>query len=435
MLTRGRPLRWAAASLAVGALIASAAGPAWAAGAGRTAGPGAGGAAVTAHAGPATSVAALARADERAVLRAIAVPAAWRLSRGRGVTVGVLDTGVGAGVPDLAASVTHGPDFTRGADPPGYQPPHLHGTYIASLIAGHGSGPRRAEGVLGVAPAARVLSVRVILDDAEPGFSIYNSSARFSNAIAKGIRYAVKQGVSVINMSLGSATPTRATRAAIAYAISRGVVVVAAAGNNGAGHRRYSAYSYPASYTGVISVAAATARGTRASFSERNASVLVAAPGVNVVGASPHGRYLRGSGTSPASAFVAGVAALIRARYPRLSPAQVTLAIVSSTRHRPAAGYRPATGFGEVDAVAAVRAAGRLAAARAAGEVAPYAHFGPGPAGPVPVVHRDMVSIWLLAGIAIAGVLGFLGALAMAGRLTHLAIAGRRRAVGTDGQI
>ena len=90
--------------------------------------------------GPA-SVAAQVRAAEQPQLQAIEAPAAWQLSRGRGVTVAVLDTGVDATAADLAGSVTTGPDYTLGADPPGYQPPHLHGTFIASLIAGQGSGP------------------------------------------------------------------------------------------------------------------------------------------------------------------------------------------------------------------------------------------------------------------------------------------------------
>ncbi|HXF21710.1 MAG TPA: S8 family serine peptidase, partial [Streptosporangiaceae bacterium] len=145
------------------------------------------------------------RAAEQAQLRAIQATPAWQVSRGRGVTVGVLDTGVDAGAADLSGSVTTGPDYTAGADPPGYRPPHLHGTFIASLIAGHGSGPGRAGGIVGVAPAARVLSVRVILDDQEPGIGAYNENPRFADAIDRGIRYAVRRGAQVINMSLGTA--------------------------------------------------------------------------------------------------------------------------------------------------------------------------------------------------------------------------------------
>src|SRR5215472_18942643 len=113
-------------------------------------------------------------------------------------------------------------------------------------------------------------------------------------------------------------------RLAIIDAISHGVVLVASAGNDGAAGRRFTPFSYPASFTGVISVAAVGARGRRAPFSDRNASVVISAPGVNILGAGPRGEYLTGSGTSPAAAFVAGVAALIRSKCPRLTPALVT---------------------------------------------------------------------------------------------------------------
>jgi type VII secretion-associated serine protease mycosin len=368
------------------------------------------------------------RAAELPELRAIGVPAAWRVTRGGGVTVAVLDSGIDLSAPDLAGSVMVGPDYARGANPPGYQPPHLHGTYIASLVAGHGDGPGRSGGVIGVAPAARVLSVRVILDDQEPGFAVYNENAGYADAIAEGIRYAVSHGADVINMSLGSAMPTRAMRLAIIDAISHGVVVVASAGNDGSAGGRFTPFSYPASFTGVISVAAVGATGRRAPFSDRNASVVISAPGVNILGAGPRGEYLTGSGTSPAAAFVAGVAALIRSRYPRLTPALVTQALVSSARHRPGRGYSPGTGFGEVDAVAALSAAGRLAGQPAAAGLSASAHFGAGPVpGPVQVVHRSRVKIVTLIALAAAAAGGFLLSLALLLAQLRHGRSGRRR--------
>jgi type VII secretion-associated serine protease mycosin len=353
------------------------------------------------------------RAAEQAQLKSINVPAAWRVSRGRGVTVGVLDTGVDASAADLSGSVSAGPDYTQGADPPGYRPPHLHGTFIASLIAGHGSGPGRAGGVIGVAPAARVLSVRVILDDQEPGVGPYNTDPRYADAIGRGIRYAASHGAAVINMSLGSVEPTRAMQAALAYAASRGVVVVASAGNSGVPGQGYTPYSYPASFAGVLSVAAVTESGTRAAFSDRNSSVVLSAPGVRVLGAGPGGTYLQASGTSPAAAFVAGVAALIRSAYPRLSPAQVEQAMISSAARRPAAGYSPATGFGEVDAAAALRAAGLLSQASPEPGLAAGRHFGGTVPGPIQVTHRDEARIAVLGGVGAAAAAGFLAALAV----------------------
>ena len=235
-------------------------------------------------ASPGQSERAQVRAAEQAQLRAIQATPAWQVSRGRGVTVGVLDTGVDAGAADLSGSVTTGPDYTAGADPPGYRPPHLHGTFIASLIAGHGSGPGRAGGIVGVAPAARVLSVRVILDDQEPGIGAYNENPRFADAIDRGIRYAARRGAQVINMSLGTARASGAMQSAIAYAVAHGIVVVASAGNSATPGQKYTPYTYPAAFTGVIAVGAAGPGGSRAGFSDRNSSVVLSAPGVDIIG-------------------------------------------------------------------------------------------------------------------------------------------------------
>jgi type VII secretion-associated serine protease mycosin len=356
--------------------------------------------------GPAIAVRSI-RSAQQPVLGAINVQKAWPVTRGKGVTVAVLDTGVDGSAPDLAGSVTTGPDETAGVDPAGYHPPRLHGTYIASLIAGHGSGAGRRSGVIGVAPAAAILSVRVILDDGEPGFGEFAAESANDDAIGTGIRYAVRHGARVINMSLGSTAPTKGLRMALAYAAAHGVTVVAAAGNNGAAQHGYTPLSYPAAFPGVIAVAAVSLTGKRAAFSDDNSSVVLSAPGVNVVGAGPGGSYLEADGTSPASAIVAGVAALIRARYPRLTPVQVEQALLTSARHRPSGGYSPATGFGEVDAPAALAAAGRLAASRTTTGAAASTRFAH--PGPIQVVHRDHTRITSYTVAAIVLFLGFLG--------------------------
>jgi len=357
------------------------------------------------------------RPDDLAMLRQIGVPGAWRITRGAGVTVAVLDTGVDTSTPDLVGQVTTGPDFTAGADPAGYRPPLLHGTYIASLIAGHGSGPGDQFGVVGVAPLAKILSVRVILDDTEPGNPVYNGDSRYVDAVGKGIYYAVAHGARVINMSLGSEQPTAYMRAAVAYALAKGIVIVASAGNDGT-NSGFAPYVYPAAFTGVIAVAAVTGGGQRAYFSEQNGAVVVSAPGVDVIGDGPGGEYLDAAGTSPAAALVSGVAALIRSRYPRLSPALVEQALITAAARRPRGGYSTGTGFGEVDAVTALAAAARLAAQRPAAEFAPAAYFtassrAHGAAAPIQVVHRDMMSIAGYTAAAGAAALGCLVALGL----------------------
>jgi type VII secretion-associated serine protease mycosin len=363
------------------------------------------------------------REAEMPALDEIDVSAAWRVTKGKGILVAVLDTGVDPTVPDLTGQVTVGPDYLQGVDPPGYQPPHEHGTYIASLIAGHGRGAGDSMGVIGVAPQARILSVRVIPDDSEPGLSAYNDKPQYANAIGEGIRYAVANGARVINMSLGSKQAISGMRTAIAYAISRGVVVVASAGNSGTSGA-FAPYDYPASFTGVIAAAALNPDGARAPFSEQNSSVVISAPGVDVVGAGPGDEYINADGTSPAAAFVSGVAALILSKYPGLSPALVEQAIITSASHQPPGGYSVDVGFGEVDAAAALRAAGTLAAPsrgtshpRGTPMASPGAAFARSPA-PIAVTHRDrtLIMTWVivstvaavLAAIALAALVVFL---------------------------
>jgi type VII secretion-associated serine protease mycosin len=349
------------------------------------------------------------------VLESLNVPDAWTMAKGRGVTVAVLDSGVDADQADLAGAVTAGPDLTRGAGPAGARPKRLHGTNMASIIAGHGHGPGNALGMIGVAPEARLLSLRVILERDEPGFAEFTGAERFAGTIAEGIRYAVDHGADVINLSLGRSYPTPREREAVAYAVRRNVVVVAAAGNGGAdrtakrgGHTKYS---YPASFPGVISVAAVDADGRHAGFSNRNSGVVVSAPGVQIIGAGPDGGYWIGDGTSPATAFVSGIAALIRSRHPDLAPALVTQAIVASTRKRPERGYDRAVGFGRVDAAAALTASDDLAGVRMNGAGLPGDHrFADEPVQPVQVVHRSGGLLFTYALVCALALLGLAGA-------------------------
>ncbi|MGW3345217.1 type VII secretion-associated serine protease mycosin [Nonomuraea rubra] len=359
------------------------------------------------------------RGGQEAVIETLALTQAWRTSTGAGVTVAVLDSGVDPGHRDLAGSVREGRDFTEGANPPGTPPSRLHGTYMASLIAGHGHGPGRKRGIIGVAPDADVLSVRVILEDEEPGFREFNSAERFENVVARGIRYAVDEGADVINMSISKELATREERAAIRYAISKGVVLVAAAGNDGDRQVEgdFAPYSYPAAFPGVVSVGATDRRLRRASFSNWNSSVLVAAPGVDIMGAGPGDEYWVGRGTSQATALVSGVAALVKARHPDLSPPLVARALAAGATDRPPGGYDTATGFGVVNAARALTEASRLAGheetATGAQAQDPSRPVAGGTAGPVQVVVRDERRVTVYAAIAAGAAVGALAALAV----------------------
>ncbi|MGW4791113.1 S8 family serine peptidase [Nonomuraea sp. NPDC004297] len=360
------------------------------------------------------------RGGQRAVIETLSLTEAWRTSKGAGVTVAVLDSGVDPGHRDLAGSVRVGRDFTEGANPPGTPPSRLHGTYMASLIAGHGHGPGRKLGIIGVAPEADVLSVRVILEDEEPGFREFNSAERFEDVVARGIRYAVDEGADVINMSISKELATREERAAVRYAISKGVVLVAAAGNDG--ERRidsdYAPYSYPAAFPGVVSVGATDLRLRRAAFSNWNSSVLVAAPGVDIMGAGPGDEYWVGRGTSQATALVSGVAALVRSRHPDLSPPLVARALAAGATDRPPGGYDIATGYGVVNAAKALTEASRLArhtetatGGQAQDPARPVSAGGQ--AGPVRVITRDEQRVTVFAAIAGAAALGALASLSV----------------------
>jgi subtilisin family serine protease len=302
------------------------------------------------------------RDSQQWVLSMLNVASAWQVTQGAGVTVAVLDSGVDDHVSDLTGQVTTGPDFTGVSTRPDNANWGVHGTWMASLIAGHGHGGG-SDGVIGIAPRAHVLSVRVIPDRQDPEYSAYEHEPETSiqNSLAAGINYAVHSGAQVISMSIGYSSPSTVVREALLNAFLHGVVVVASAGNSGTYRDSSAPESFPADYPGVISVGAVNESGNVAGFSSDNLSVQVAAPGVNVPAQGRDGQYWYVSGTSPACALVAGVAALIKSRYPDLPPDLVARAMTSTTTGHPPGGYDSQVGFGIVDAAAALAKAGQLA--------------------------------------------------------------------------
>ena len=282
-------------------------------------------------------------------LAGLHVRQAWRTTEGAGITVAVLSTGVAAGHPDLAGSVSTGPDFTGSGRTAGGPFWGIDGTEVAGVIAGHGHGTGGESGILGIAPAAKILSIRVNLEYNDPLNSDPAIARRLPAAIADGITYAVDHGARVIDLPLDPGTAgltgqgdpaaaggSRAEQAAVAYALRKNVVLVAPAGDDAQGP---GLVNYPAAYPGVIAVGAVARDGQLAPFSSRHSYVSLTAPGVDLMAATPPDDYARISSTSTSSGIVAGVAALILSRFPHLTVAQVTQALTGAATHRP--GGRP----------------------------------------------------------------------------------------------
>lgn len=225
---------------------------------------------------------------------------AQRIEQGRGQIVAVLDTQVDALHPLFLLRIVGGLDLVPRSlltAIPTTGRARGHGTFVAGVI-------RRA------APDAKIMPVRVLNDDGR------GSTAQ----VAEGIRWAVKHGADVINMSLHTPADTRVLREAVAYALGKGVVLVAAYGNEG----QNNPTAFPADYPGVISVMATDQNDRRAAFSNYGRAGVVAAPGVNIISAYPTAMYAVGSGTSYAAPWVAGQAALLREAHPDAAPSQIS---------------------------------------------------------------------------------------------------------------
>ncbi|MEU1698049.1 type VII secretion-associated serine protease mycosin [Streptomyces pseudogriseolus] len=332
---------------------------------------------------PATTAHADAIRDRQWALDALHTDRIWPTTRGAGVTVAVLDTGVEADHPDLDGNVLEGKDLVGFGAREGDEAWARHGTAMAGIIAGHGHGPGDGDGVLGVAPEAKILPVRVILEDKDPARAKARSTR--GNALAEGIRWAADHGADVINLSLGddsaSAHPEPGEDEAIQYALRKGVVVVASAGNGG---EKGDRISYPAAYPGVIAATAVDRYGTRAPFSTRRWYATVSAPGVDVIIADPDHKYYEGWGTSAASAFVSGAVALLKAAHPDLTPAQIKRLLEDTARNAPASGRDDSRGYGFIDPAAAIEAADRLKPEGLKAAAYDDEYFGPGPAADAP---------------------------------------------------
>ena len=257
-------------------------------------------------------------------------PAAWARSKGEGVKVAVIDTGIDCNHPDLKANCAGGYNAVGSGAP---TDDNGHGSHVAGTIAGVLDG----KGVVGVAPKARLYAVKVLDKDGAGGLS----------SIIKGLIWAGKNKMDVANMSLGSPMGVIFMRAALKYAQMNGVVVMAAAGNDG------GSVNYPGAYPEAIAVSAMDNNDKIAPFSSRGAEVAFIAPGVDVKSSLPGGSWDEFSGTSMATPHMAGLAALAVARGARGQDA-VRKALRAAAK--PVPGLKPfEQGAGVVDAALLVR--------------------------------------------------------------------------------
>lgn len=273
---------------------------------------------------------------------------AWGVSQGnQDLILAVVDTGVDTSHPDLKDKLL--PGYNTVDDKPGVEDGNGHGTHVAGIAAAL---TNNGIGVAGVAPNVKILPVQVLSKEG------YGSNA----SVAGGIIWAADHGAKVINMSLGGPQASSIISDAVKQALAKDVLLVAAMGNDGAGADGMKPIlSYPAADVGVMAVSASDNADKRARFSQVGKWNSVIAPGVNIVSTfptyatdMPATNYGAISGTSMASPVVAGLAVLVRSKYPQLNQAQVKAHIEATSDDLGAPGYDIQFGFGRINAAKAL---------------------------------------------------------------------------------
>jgi len=275
-------------------------------------------------------------------LAEVGAPAAWPVSRGEGVTVAVLDTGVQSSHPDLAGQVLPGRSFlSQGQQSPSTADGNGHGTHVAGIVAA----TTNSIGIAGIAPGAKVLPVKVLADDGTGWLS----------DVAAGLTWAVDNGAKVANLSLGGGAPSGALHVALVDAMARGTLVVVAAGNSGP----CAAVSYPAAYPEVLAVGSIDQARKASSFSTTGNYVDIAAPGSMILSTWPTNLvpsgYQYASGTSMAAPHVAAAAASVWSHKPSSTVTQVRAALQGGAVDLMVPGRDQWTGSGLVNVPAALQ--------------------------------------------------------------------------------
>ena len=304
--------------------------------------------------------------DDLYGIKITSCPEAWDATKGNGVTVAVVDSGIDNTHPDIVSNLwtntkeianngidddgngyiddVWGWDFVNNDGIP--VDDNGHGTHVAGIIAAAGN---NGTGVIGVSPEAKVMAVK----------TMNNTGRGYTSNVANGILYAARNGADVINLSLGEKGYSQQLKDAVDEVTSMGVVVVAAAGNDNADAMDYT----PANLNNVITVAATDAQDNKALFSNWGSCVDVAAPGVDILSLYATGtmkgtrvgdKYTRLSGTSMAAPHVSGAVALILAQHPDFSNDLVKTALLNSTVDVMSRGFDYETGYGRINTAKAL---------------------------------------------------------------------------------
>ncbi|GIH09201.1 type VII secretion-associated serine protease [Rhizocola hellebori] len=262
---------------------------------------------------------------------------AQAISQGEGITVAVIDSGIDNNHPDMTGNVLTGLDVVVGGSGNGWGDKLGHGTGMAGLIAAHGHGAGNKDGALGLAPKAKILPIRI-----ETG-----SGYGDGKALAKGVDEAVSRGAKIITVPVNSDANSFD---AVQRAVKAGVIVVASTGNR----PRENFIGDPAAHPGVVAVGAVDKEGNIAEVSVRGPAVSLVAPGVDIVSASNDDGYRKGTGTSPSTAIVSGAAALVWAKYPKLTSTQVVEHLTKTATDKGAPGRDNDYGFGVLNVLKAL---------------------------------------------------------------------------------
>src|SRR5262245_8285890 len=260
----------------------------------------------------------------------IGAPQAWDASRGKGIKVAILDTGIDALHPDLASNVKGAVSFVPGETPPDV---NGHGTHAAGIIAAAENGT----GIIGVAPAAWLYNVKVL----------GSSGSGQLTWIMSGINWCISNKMDIVSIQFGGPSMPAAVESICNAAWANGLLVIATAGVGGPGMGTVAA---PAKFKNVIAVSSVDSSDVITPFSSRGPEVELCAPGINVLSTKPGGGYQSWSGTAGACAHVVGAAAVAWGSHRFATNVEIWTRFVGTARPLGNPGWDPLYGYGRVQA-------------------------------------------------------------------------------------